>query len=44
MAVHFLAAGVAEVVGNVTRNPFEVIKQQMQVGWGNSIKEAAVGI
>lgn len=34
-----LGAVAGETMGGLVRNPFEVIKQQMQVGWNNSFKE-----
>lgn len=32
------AAAVAETVGGLVRNPFELIKQQMQVGWNPTLR------
>ena len=39
-----IAGIVAEVISNSFRNPFEVIKQQMQVGLDNSIKDTYFSI
>ena len=37
--IHMIGAIAGETMGGFVRNPFEVIKQQMQVGWNNSFKE-----
>ena len=34
-------AAVAETIGGLVRNPFEVVKQQMQVGWNPTFKSTS---
>jgi solute carrier family 25 S-adenosylmethionine transporter 26 len=34
-------AAVAEMIAGLVRNPFEVVKQQMQVGWNPTFKSTA---
>jgi len=41
---HVLAASVAEVTQALVRNPFEVVKQNMQIGQFGSIRESVSNI
>ena len=38
MLIHMSSAALAESIKGLFRNPFEVIKQQMQVGWNPTFK------
>eukprot|EP01016_Furgasonia_blochmanni_P056565 TRINITY_DN9669_c0_g1_i3.p1 TRINITY_DN9669_c0_g1~~TRINITY_DN9669_c0_g1_i3.p1 ORF type:complete len:286 (-),score=8.43 TRINITY_DN9669_c0_g1_i3:244-1101(-) len=41
---HFIAGGLGEVIQNLIRNPFEVVKQQMQVGLDPTTKSTVLSI
>uniref|UniRef100_A0A0G4HR27 Mitochondrial carrier protein n=1 Tax=Chromera velia CCMP2878 TaxID=1169474 RepID=A0A0G4HR27_9ALVE len=41
---HMTAASVGEVCGCIVRVPFEVVKQQMQAGLGNSLRETVKSV
>jgi len=42
--VHFIGACMAEIGANSIRNPFEVVKQQMQIGLDNSLYDTIKSI